>query len=51
LDQYILLKIEEPVLDRAIRAQFDTAGVRIFRRPDSMQADATEEANTTMKAL
>ena len=46
LDQYILLKIEDPVLDRTPRPQFDRAGARIFRRPRSMQADATKEAST-----
>ena len=46
LDQYILLKTEEPVLDRAPRPQFDRPGARIFCRPKSVQADATKEANT-----
>jgi hypothetical protein len=51
LDQYVLLKTEEPVLDRATRPQFDRAGARIFRRPKNMQAEATKQASTISESL
>jgi hypothetical protein len=46
LDQYVLLKIEEPLLDRATRPQFERIDAHVLRRAKCMQAGASEDTDT-----
>lgn len=46
LDNYVLLKTEEPVLNRATQPQFERIDARVFRRAKRMQAGASEDTDT-----
>ena len=46
LDQYVLLKTEETVLDRASRPQFERIDAHVLRRAKCMQAGASEDTDT-----
>jgi hypothetical protein len=46
LGQYVLLKTEEPVLDRATRPQFERIDAHVLRRAKCMQAGASEDTDT-----
>lgn len=46
LDNYVLLKTEEPVLNRATQPQFEKIDAHVFRRAKRMQAGASEDTDT-----